>query len=104
MRKHYMIPAFVIAAALLFAAFIPALAPAEQGAVPVQKPDEDRAEKVHSSYAHQSAIDNYSDKSLAEIAREQSPVQGDALAYGFAAKSEEAKFFLIGSLYSETLA
>ena len=104
MRKHFMIPAFVLAVAMVLTAVVPAGAPAQQGNVPVQKPDADEAENVHSSYAHQSAIDNYSDKSLGEIAREQSPVQEDALAYGFAAKSEEAKFFLIGSLYSETLA
>jgi hypothetical protein len=102
MREHHLIATCVVTAAVLLAGSAGVLA--EQGTVPVQEPEAGRGEKVHSSYAHQSAIENFSDKSLGELAREQSPVQEDALAYGFAAKSEEAKFFIIGSLYSETLA
>jgi hypothetical protein len=45
-----------------------------------------------------------SGKSLGTLAKEQSIVGEKATAFGFAAKSEEAKFFLIGSLYSEVLA
>lgn len=41
---------------------------------------------------------------LSQLAKSQSPMGGDAAAYGFAAKSDEAKFFLIGTLYSEALA
>jgi len=50
----------------------------------------------------QSAI--RSDKSLGALAKENSVFGEQASSYGFAAKSEEAKFFIIGSLYSEALA
>jgi hypothetical protein len=91
------------AIAVLFIFSMSALSFAEQGAVPAPKPNKP-SEHVHNSYAHQTAIDNYSDQTLGEIAKEQSTVDQEGLAYGFAAKSEEAKFFLIGSLYSEALA
>ena len=45
-----------------------------------------------------------SSDSLSRLAQTQSPIGGDAAAYGFAAKSDEAKFFIIGALYSEALA
>lgn len=45
-----------------------------------------------------------SGKSLGALAKENT-VSGDpAVSFGFAAKSEEAKFFIIGSFYSEALA
>jgi hypothetical protein len=50
----------------------------------------------------QSAI--RSGKSLGSLAKENSVFGEQASSYGFAAKSEEAKFFIIGSLYSEALA
>jgi hypothetical protein len=54
------------------------------------------------SYRFQSAI--RSDKSLGALAKEHSVLGEQTTSYGFAAKSEEAKFFIIGSLYSEALA
>lgn len=84
---------------------VPVLLAEEQGKLPVDTSHiETGGELHHSSYHHQAAIKNSSDKSLGDIAREQSPVKDEALAYGFAAKSDEAKFFIIGSLYSEVLA
>jgi hypothetical protein len=50
----------------------------------------------------QSAI--RSDKSLGALAKEHSGIGEQGTSYGFAAKSEEAKFFIIGTLYSEALA
>jgi hypothetical protein len=50
----------------------------------------------------QSAI--RSNKSLGALAKEHSTFGEQTTSYGFAAKSEEAKFFIIGSLYSEALA
>jgi hypothetical protein len=79
-------------------------AAAEQGAVPVDKSRIKGGEQFHESYMYQSAISNFSDKSLGAIAGENSPLNEGDLTYGFAAKSEEAKFFLVGSLYAESLA
>jgi hypothetical protein len=59
-------------------------------------------EVIFDSNSFQSGIT--SDKKLGTLAKEQSAIGGKATAFGFAAKSEEAKFFLIGSLYSEALA
>jgi len=54
------------------------------------------------SASYQSAIE--SSNSLSELAKAQSQVGLEDASMGFAAKSDEAKFFLIGSLYSEALA
>jgi len=54
------------------------------------------------SYRHQSSI--RSDTSLTALAEGISSVGQEAVSYGFAAKSEEAKSFIIGTLYSESLA
>lgn len=59
-------------------------------------------EVVFDSSSFQSEI--RSGKSLGALAKEQSVVGEKATAFGFAAKSDKAKFFLIGSLYSEALA
>ncbi len=59
-------------------------------------------EETFDSSRFQSAIQ--SNKSLGALAKEQSALGGQSTSYGFAAKSEEAKFFIIGSLYSEALA
>jgi hypothetical protein len=45
-----------------------------------------------------------SEKSLGDLVSEVSPIGEEALSFGFAAKSEEAKTFIIGILYSEALA
>ena len=54
------------------------------------------------SASYQSAIE--SRDSLSKLAKAQSQVGLEDASMGFSAKSDEAKFFLIGSLYSETLA
>ncbi len=54
------------------------------------------------SYVFQSGI--RTGKSLGTLAKEHSTIGEKAAAFGFAAKSEEAKFFIIGALYSETIA
>lgn len=54
------------------------------------------------SASFQSAIE--SRDSLSKFAQEQSQVGSQDASMGFAAKSDEAKFFLIGSVYSEALA
>lgn len=54
------------------------------------------------SAAFQSAMNN--SRNLGSLAKENTPIGGNAVEFGFAAKSEEAKFFLIGTLYSESLA
>lgn len=46
----------------------------------------------------------HSGESLSNLAKTHTSVGEDAASYGFAAKSDEAKFFLIGTLYSEALA
>jgi len=58
-------------------------------------------ENFNSAY-FQSAI--RSGKSLGALAKENTFAGNPATSFGFAAKSEEAKFFIIGSLYSESLA
>jgi len=45
-----------------------------------------------------------SDKSLGTLVKENSSVGEEATSFGFAAKSADAKFFIIGTLYSESLA
>ncbi|MBN1254744.1 MAG: hypothetical protein JXA50_05670 [Deltaproteobacteria bacterium] len=61
-----------------------------------------KTDVVFDSSVFQSGIT--SDKSIGTLAKEQSTIGTKATAYGFAAKSEEAKFFLIGTLYAEALA
>jgi hypothetical protein len=60
------------------------------------------AEVMFNSSAYQSGI--RSGKNLDELAKANSYLDENAVSFGFAAKSEEAKFFIIGTLYSETLA
>ena len=45
-----------------------------------------------------------SDKSLSNLATTHTSIGEDPVSYGFAAKSDEAKFFIIGTMYSEALA
>ena len=59
--------------------------------------------KAYFNSAHnQTAIQ--SDKSLSNLATTHTAIGEDPVSYGFAAKSDEAKFFIIGALYSEALA
>jgi hypothetical protein len=55
-----------------------------------------------SSATYQSNIQG--DKDLGTLAAAHPAIADQAIAYGFAAKSDEAKFFIIGSLYAEALA
>lgn len=59
-------------------------------------------EETFNSVRFQSGI--RSDISLSALAKEHSIIKEKDASFGFAAKSDEAKFFLIGSLYSESLA
>jgi len=45
-----------------------------------------------------------SDESLGSLALQNTSIDEGAVEFGFAAKSEEAKFFIIGTLFSESLA
>lgn len=54
------------------------------------------------SQAFQSGIQT--EKNLGEIARQHSPLAEKPSTFGFAAKSDEARFLLIGALYTEVLA
>jgi hypothetical protein len=54
------------------------------------------------SQAFQSAIQ--SPKDLGDLAKQNSPLGEKAATFGFAAKSDESRFFLIGALYTEALA
>ncbi len=54
------------------------------------------------SVRFQSAI--RSDRSLGDMAKENSPLKENTASYGFSEKSEEANFFIIGTLYSEAVA
>ncbi|HOI93571.1 MAG TPA: hypothetical protein PK250_02585 [Syntrophobacter fumaroxidans] len=54
------------------------------------------------SHAFQSGI--RSTGNIGELAKQYSPLQSRASTYGFAARSDEARFFLIGALYTEALA
>lgn len=67
-----------------------------------KRPGGGAGETVFDSNRFQSNI--RSDKNLGALAKENSVAGDPAASFGFAAKSEEAKFFLIGSLYSEALA
>jgi hypothetical protein len=59
-------------------------------------------EAIFNSARFQSSVKG--EKSLGALAVENSVVGKDSASFGFAEKSEEAKFFLIGSIYSEALA
>lgn len=94
-----------IAICMIMAVFAAHLGLAEDVKMPFDASKiEGPVERVDSSYYYQSAIENASGRSLGEIAKEQSAVGEDEESFGFAEKSEEAKFFLIGSLYSEAIA
>ena len=67
-----------------------------------EKIKSDESEIYFSSSNFQSGIRK--DINLGALAQEHSFIGKDATTFGFAAKSEEAKFFIIGSLYSESLA
>ncbi|MFZ2445109.1 MAG: hypothetical protein WAW37_02010 [Syntrophobacteraceae bacterium] len=54
------------------------------------------------SQAFQSGI--RSTQNIGALATQYSPLQDKASTFGFAAKSDEARFFLIGALYTEALA
>ena len=53
------------------------------------------------SQAYQSGINS---KKLGDLAAQHSPLREKGTTFGFAAKSDEARFFLIGALYTEALA
>jgi len=57
---------------------------------------------IFNSNRFQSSIK--SDRNLGVLAKEVSAIGEEAVSFGFAAKSEEAKTFIIGALYSEALA
>jgi len=61
-----------------------------------------KGQEIFSSASSQSMIPGY--VNLAAIAKTNSIVGSKASSLGFAAKSDESKFFLIGALYSEALA
>jgi len=74
---------------------------AEPRNVPQVNFQEDGKAYFNSAYS-QTAIQ--SDESLSNLATTHTSIGEDPVSYGFAAKSDEAKFFIIGTLYSEALA
>jgi hypothetical protein len=67
-----------------------------------RKVDANRIEVFFDSYGFQSAI--RSEQNLGALEKQSSPIGSISNTFGFAAKSNEAKFFTIGTLFSETLA
>ncbi|HAR45459.1 MAG: hypothetical protein A2X56_05515 [Nitrospirae bacterium GWC2_57_13] len=88
-------------AVCLMAAAAPAAFALEARAIPEGKQYSATGAEFNSS-RFQAGIKG--DKGLGELAKENTSLGDPATSFGFAAKSEEAKFFLIGSLYSEALA
>lgn len=64
--------------------------------------NQEGGEAYFNSARNQTAIQ--SGKSLSNLAMTHTSIGEDPVSYGFAAKSDEAKFFIIGTLYSEALA
>jgi len=88
----------VVCAGLLM---LPALALSQEGFDP-DKVKLGSSSPYFNSGAFQSGL--WSAKNLGELATKNSPVREKEAAFGFSAKSEEAKFFIIGALYSEAIA
>ena len=88
-------------AALLAVLTAPAVFPQDKPVLPEELKLEGGV-VIFDSSTFQSEI--RSGKSLGELAKEHSTIGEKATAFGFAAKSEEAKFFTIGALYAESLA
>jgi hypothetical protein len=86
----------------IFLVFSASIAFAQGARVPPRDIDLSSGESLFNSYKFQSGIK--SDKGLGNLAKEHSAIGEQASSFGFAAKSEEAKFFIIGALYSETIA
>ena len=59
---------------------------------------------IFDSLRFQSGVHVKSDQSLGDLAKNHSAVKAADTSFGFAATSDEARFFLIGSFYSEALA
>jgi hypothetical protein len=74
----------------------------QEARVPPKDIDTSGIDSYFNSYKFQSGIK--SGKGLGTLAKEHSAIGEQASSFGFAAKSEEAKFFIIGALYSETIA
>ena len=87
--------------ALLALLTVPEAFPQDQPVIPKELHFKG-GEVIFDSSAFQSKIT--SQKSLGALAQEHSTIGEKASSFGFAAKSEEAKFFTIGSLYAEALA
>jgi hypothetical protein len=64
--------------------------------------DSKNVEVIFNSIGFQSSIKT--DKGLGALAQEHSTIGNKDTSFGFAAASDEARFFLIGSVYSEALA
>jgi len=89
-------------ASLLFLCFFTAVTCAQESKIDVKNLNLKSGGQYFNSSMHQSGIK--SGKSLGKIAEENSPLGKEALSLGFAAKSEESKFFIIGTLSSEIIA
>jgi hypothetical protein len=86
----------------LFLGFTVGMASAQEDRTPPSNPDLTRGEVHFDSSMFQSNIK--SEKDLGTLAAGLSPISEQAIAFGFAGKSEPAKFFAMGSLYAEALA
>ena len=79
----------------------PAVSPAEEPEASVDKPASEAAHVVFNSSALQAEL---SGAGIGTIALNNSMLGDAATSFGFAARSEEANVFLVGALYSESLA
>jgi len=87
---------------IILGLFFGTVAFSQEARVPPKDIDISTGESYFNSYKFQSGIKSY--KMLGTLAKEHSTIGQKATTFGFAAKSEEAKFFIIGVLYSETIA
>ncbi len=86
----------------IFLLIFTTIAFSQEARVPAKDLSLSPGESHFNSYQFQSAIKN--DQRLGYLAKEHSAIGEKAVSFGFAAKSEDAKFFIIGALYSESIA
>ena len=80
----------------------PSILSAQEARKPPEKLDTAGNVQYLSSHGFQSAITT--DKNLAKLAGETDFLGAESVSFGFGAKSPEARFFILGALYSQTLA
>lgn len=100
--KTYFLKKFAFLTLCMAVAFFTALPCLSQQARPAVNPGAISGPQDFDSIRFQSAIGT--DKALGSLAKQNSVIGDPNTSFGFAAKSEESKFFIIGALYSEAIA